>query len=379
MTYLPPVIDADTAQERLALIFPREALDTVLSGPLAGHAVAALLYVGAISEDDVAPQDWRWARPTTVLWLTTEALLHDSDDERSAWYTAALRSNESVTALLTEWGEAFSPRYRENSRETLRDETLRQWRDLGAARVRAGLPTASSAPRWALDRAFADLFHPDLEGAALDDAIDAWTDAHMSTAGKLKAFAARRAADATHAVTVHLPTGGTRILEAGRSSLLLQSVVEEWARRKLLAPLVLTISEPGEKLLVADKQQLAALGMQIDVGALLPDALVVDSGGPDVTFWIIEAVVTDGPVTPERKTELLDWARGQGIPAERCQFLTAFESRNAAPAKRRLKDLAEDSYAWFADEPDLELHWRSIEHTAPPHLAPVTPIGANQP
>lgn len=110
-------------------------------------------------------------------------------------------------------------------------------------------------------------------------------------------------------------------------------------------------------------------------GKLLPDALIVDTDAEPLQFWIIETVATDGPIDEARKQQLLKWAAQQGMPIEHCHFLTAFASRHSPAARRRLKDLANDTYAWFLDDPDSELAWRTIEPPATPtRLATVTPI-----
>lgn len=371
-----PIVSVAECTSRLEQIFPRNGFDTVLSNPLAASAVAAMIYLGSVTDDDTAPSEWRYTRPSMVTWMNDAILERASDEQRDAWYTAAAGGNpkKKIVDLLATWSMMFAPRYADNTRETLRDETFRQWRDLGAAKSKAGLATSSTVPRWILDRAFADLFHPALTGDELTQAIIVWTENHMTTEGKLIALAARRSADAEHAVEVKLPGGGSRRLEAGRSSLILQGVVEQWAPRKLASPMVLTISEPGAKLLVADEAQLSSIGITIDVANLLPDALIVDTARDSFAFWIIEAVATDGPVTEARRAELAAWAANQGIPADRCQFLSAFESRNAGPAKKRLKDLAIGSYAWFLAEPDRELLWDRIEPHSRAQLAAVTPL-----
>lgn len=381
MTHLPPVVDVGTCAERLALIFPRAAFDSTLSNPLAAASVAALLYLGAIEDPDVEPSRWRYARPSMVMWLDDAALAHESVADREAWYAAAVRgkAKRAVTALLGEWGLPFSPRYSDTTRETLRDETWPAWQELGAMRSRVGLPTSSSTSRWALARPFANLFAPDFDVEEVEKVVEAWTAMHMSTNGRTKAFAAREAAKAEHAVPVRLPGGATRLLEPGGASRILRGVIEEWAPRKLLQPLVLSISEPGDKVYLADGAQLAALGIKIDQGTLLPDALLVDAGGDDVDFWIVEAVHTDGEISEPRKALLLAWAAAQGIPAARCRFLTAFESRNAGPARRRLKDLADGTFAWFLAEPERELLWRAIEKNDPVPPASATPIAPTSP
>jgi len=108
---------------------------------------------------------------------------------------------------------------------------------------------------------------------------------------------------------------------------------------------------------------LHALGIKLDVNNVLPDALIADLKAQPVHFWIIEAVATDGPVSTERKKALLAWAAQQNIKADRCSFLTAFLSRNADASRRRLKDLASETWAWYADEPGHELAWYSLAPT----------------
>jgi hypothetical protein len=368
-----PVVSVELCADRLQRIFPREGFDAVFSSPLASAAVAAMIYLGAVHDPDSDTQ--RWVRPSMVMWLNDAALAHDSDAERLAWYEAALGGKKGVETLFSTWGLGSAPRYADNTRETLRDETLPKWRENGAVLTRGGLPTSSSRPRWALEKAFADLFDPELEGDALETQIDDWVATHLNATGRLRAMGARRRSSTIDAVYVTLPTGDTRQLEAGLASLILKGVVEQWATNKLRAPLVLTISEPGDKIYVADERSLRTIGIDIDTGTLLPDALLVDTEAEPLQFWIIEAVATDGPIDEPRKQLLLDWAAQQGIPTEQCLFLTAFESRHSPAARRRLKDLANDTYAWFLDDPDSELVWRTIRPTAAPaRLATVTPI-----
>lgn len=265
-----------------------------------------------------------------------------------------------VAALLQRWGERFDARYADGSRETLRDETFPKWLDAGALRVRPGIKTTSNQPRWASTASFADLFDPALTGDRLVAAVDAWRDAHMSPGGRLKALTAQQRAQRTHAVVVTLPDGETRSLEPGEASVILKGVIEIWANQRLRDGVVLTISEPGDKIYTADREVLRHLAVAIDSMTLLPDAVLVDIGVDPPRFWIVEVVASDGPIDEDRKRALLRWAVSQRIPAGHCRFLTAFGSRNSVPARRRLKDLAVGTYAWYVDEPTCELAWYDI-------------------
>ncbi|MGL5859587.1 MAG: BsuBI/PstI family type II restriction endonuclease [Angustibacter sp.] len=355
-----PLIDPQEAERRLQVIFPRAAFDSVLSSPLAGMAVAALVYADAVSSaDDPAPKV-DWARPSTVIWMSAEALAHGAEDDRKAWRSAAGRGSKHVQSLHEEWGVQYQPAYKENSRETLRDETFRKWREHGALRMRPGLPTSSSLPRWSLLDDFADLFDPQLVDEDFEAAATRWRDAHLDPGTRLRAAFALDAEAAQHAVRVSLPNGTTRTLEPGMSSVILKGVVETWAPTRLGQAVVLTISEPGDKVHVGDERMLQTLGIKIDLTNVLPDALIADIDADPVRFWIVEAVATDGPVSTARRDALLEWAAQQNIKPESCSFLTAFQSRNAPAARKRLKDLAAGTWAWFADEPTHELAWYQL-------------------
>jgi hypothetical protein len=357
---LPP---HELCTERLELIFPRTAFDAVLSSPQAGWAVASMLYVEAVvPADGDLPADARWVRPTMLLWLSDDAYARADEGSRAAWLAAAIgpEAKRTVANLMESWGLGFDPKYGDNSRETIRGHAFPRWLDEGVLRVKPGVKTTSPLPRWALTDAFADLFDPELSEEELGKRVETFRDNHMSPTGKVKALTARRRGDKVHAVSVTLPDGTVRQLEPGEASLILKGVIEAWAPARLKDPIVVTISEPGDKIYTADATMLQRLGISIELSALLPDALLVDIGQSPPDFWIIEAVASDGPIDEDRKAALLKWAAKQRIPSHACRFLTAFGSRNAAPARRRLKDLAVGTSAWYLDEPTRELSWDEI-------------------
>ncbi|MGX1598974.1 BsuBI/PstI family type II restriction endonuclease [Dietzia maris] len=293
--------------------------------------------------------------------MSEAALARTGEKDRLAWRTAAAKGRKFVSALHDEWDEPFQPRYHENSRETLRDETFRNWLQHGAMRKRTDVATSSSSPRWALLDDFADLFDPALTDEQAQARAEQWRETRLDPGTRLRVLHAQRAEQTTTAVHVTLPDGTGRALEPGASSLILKGVIESWAATRLKTPVVLTVSEPGDKVHIGDEQILHQLGIQIDVANVLPDALLADIGSDPVRFWLVEAVATDGPVTEQRRELLLNWAVQQNIAPTSCSFLTAFQSRNAPAARRRLKDLASGTWAWFADEPTHELAWYELD------------------
>jgi hypothetical protein len=115
---------------------------------------------------------------------------------------------------------------------------------------------------------------------------------------------------------------------------------------------------------VPDERRLARAGIHLNVSQLLPDALLVDIGTDPLQFWTVEAVATDGETNEGRRLALLTWAEDQGIEPVQRRFLTAFPSRNAAPARSRLKGLAAGTFACFLDEPGCESAWYEVKNFA---------------
>lgn len=352
-------ISPDEAEKRLLVIFPRAAFDTALSSPLAALAVSVFLHVDAVTTTDEPGDSVRWIGPSAVYWASSEVLAHNSDDDRQAYFEA--RSSKKVAALHEKWDVPYARLYADNSRETLRDETFKMWRRFSVVRMRAGLPTSSSKPRWAMLGDFADLFDSALSDNDVVQAADAWRTKHLDPGARLKAQHAANKEARQHEVQVNLPDGTVRKLEAGDASLILRGVIEQWAPERLIDPLVLSISEPGDKVHLADAALMQSVGVTLDAANVLPDALIVDAGSHPVTFWMVEAVASDGPVTDARKEALLDWAEREGIPRGQCSFLTAFLSRGQPAARKRLRDLGEGTWAWFLDEPGHELAWYSLK------------------
>lgn len=353
---LPALLDDRAAYKaRLEQILPQWITGTTASANDIAAAVAFVLaYCGSL--DGARP-----IRPSTVTWMRDGIAAFRGDDDRRAYYTAAMRSKRAVEALCEEWGVVEARGwYADNTREPIRDETLRTWAENGALRIGAAVETTSPGARYTLAPEFAALLDPALQGDALEAAIEEWQKSHLSPTGRARAVRAHARAKAGEAVTVQLPGGGTRDLHPGTSSHIIRGVIEEFAPARLSDPAVIFISQSGEKINVVDDALLRRLGLPVDQQRLLPDLLLADLDPALDELWLVEVVATDGAIGDERKADLLDWATSHGVRSDRCRFLTGFASRTDPSFKRLLPRLARGSYAWFLDEPDGLLAWADL-------------------
>jgi hypothetical protein len=345
---LPPYLDRATIYQRLQLIFPEGVPQrTYCVREAAASAIFTMLYVGAVEGNSM------WAAPKQIVRMTNAQAGSSKDADRKAYALNSMKPGFQPD------GRAW---YSENSREQIRDETIRQGLiPNNAAIEREGLATTSSLPRYALRSEFASLFDPALSPEGLEIAAEIWRERNLSASALARTVLMRHGATITgEGVLVTFPNGETRRMAAGPSSVISKAVIEDFAKRYLKSPAVLWVSESGAKVVARDDQLAAQLKLKISADRNLPDIILVDLGAEDLQMVLVftEVVATDGPVTPKRREALLKIATDAGFPAERVAFVTAYLDRSHQAFRRTIPELAWRSFAWFAAEPEnlLVLH-----------------------
>lgn len=336
---LPPLLSVDEIQARLRTIFPEGTSHRgYLVREIAAKTVFTMLYVGAIEGSK------RYLGPKHVYRMSDTQAKRQEDQQRDAFNTAALRSG--FKPYRDRW-------YNDNSREPIRDETIKEgFMAVGAVIARTDLSTTSSRPRYALRADFSELFDPNLNGAALTAQITTWQQRHLSpdALARLQIVRQGRTSQAD-AVTITLPSRESRNMQAGESSEITKAVVEVFAQRFLSEPAVIWISESGKKMIERDDALARSIGLEIRPDRTLPDIILADVADPLLLIFV-EVVASDGPINATRRTALLEVARQSKIPENRVMFMTAFMDRNDQAFRRAISNLAWGSFAWAASEPE---------------------------
>ena len=339
---LPPYLDRSAIHIRLKLIFHEGTPQrNYCVREMAASAVFVTLYVGAVEGSD------RWIAPKHVMRMTEQQADRQSDEARDAYRTDVMRPG--FRAEGRRW-------YEENSREPVRDETLRQGLITNNAVIeRQGMPTTSSLPRYALKLDFTALFDPALAGPALAQSIAEWQNNYLSAQALARPVLMRRGAVTTgEGVLVNFPNGETRRMSPGPSSIITKAVIEEFAPLFLVNPSVLWVSESGAKVVARDDELAAMLNLRIAADRNLPDIILIDLGGSGTEQFLlvfVEVVATDGPITEQRRQVLTKIATDAGFPVSRLTFVTAYLDRSHGAFKKTVAELAWCSFAWFAAEP----------------------------
>jgi hypothetical protein len=338
---MPPLLSIPEIHERLPLVFPAGLeMRGYLVREMAAKVLSVFQYGGMIEGME------RYLRPSHIYFFTDVQGASAGDGERFDWI-ANSRKKKFRPA-----GEQW---YADNSREPIRDETIRALLDIGAVGKLAGVPTNASTPIYFLKADFAALFDPTLTKEDFDVLNEAWQKKHLTPAARARmALLAAGKVKRADEVEVKCPDGHVAKMAPGPSSIITKDVVEHFAVNFLPEPALLWVSEGGKKVRYQDDVTARALGIEIDAAKVLPDVIMANVGetGEDTHLIFMEVVATDGPMNQARKDALLEVVRKSGFPECQCLFGTAFEDR-AAPAFRKcLPTLAWGTFAWFRSEPD---------------------------
>jgi len=243
--------------------------------------------------------------------------------------------------------------YAENTRETVRDESIKP---LVAAGVLAQNPDAPgravNSPRTvyqvtpealALLRTF--------DSPAWGAALAGYLAGHRTLA---ETYARRRQAQ-----RVAVDWGEARVeISAGEHSQLIRQVLQEFRPRFAAGSAVVYVGDTGSKWGVCDESALARLGVAVSLHGQMPDVVLYL---PEKQWvLLVECVTSSGPIDGRRYEELAALFAGcrAGLV-----FVTAFPDRRTM--RRYLSVLAWETEVWVADAPDHLIHFNGERFLGP--------------
>lgn len=340
MNILPPYVTREVVFERLPLIFPAGTLNrNFCIRELAASTVFSMLYIGAVEGNG------SYLGPVHIYRMTDEQAVQTDEEARIEYGIKALGRNYKPEGKR--W-------YADNTREPIRDETLREGLvQVGAVLSLPGVPTTSSKPRYFLKKDFANLFDPSLTDETLNVAILEWQKANLSKSALTRlSLAALGSKSNQDFVLVTFPNRETRNLTAGPSAEISKAVIEVFAPIFLEIPGVLWLSTSDDKVVARDDKLAATVGLKIEAGRNLPDIILVDLAPENPLLVFIEVVATDGAVTERRKKAIYDLTDSAGFDRNQITFVTAYLDRESPAFSKTIRGLAWNSFVWLVSEPD---------------------------
>ncbi|WP_198316537.1 BsuBI/PstI family type II restriction endonuclease [Cystobacter fuscus] len=283
--------------------------------------------------------------------LTLLALLELPPD---APWRQAFEPLRGVTELMEFIAKHYRKEYAPNSRETIRRFTLHQFVDSGLVERNPDKP----------DRA---INSPDtvykVNNAALQllrtYGTNKWPErlrAYLKKAPTLREIYAK--AREMHELPVTLAPGLVVSLSPGGQNELIKLIVEQFCSKFTPGGRVLYLGDAGQKERFFPREELAALGVQVDKHGKMPDVVVhhVQKNW----LLLIEAVTSHGPVNPKRHEELRELFKNSRAGLV---YVTAFMDRQTM--SRFLPEISWETEVWVAEAPTHIIHFNGERFLGP--------------
>lgn len=346
MSKLPPYTTRELIAERLPRIFPEGTPHrNYCIRDLATSTIFTMLYIGAIENEDV------FMGPVHVYRMTEEQAALTDDRHRGNYRTEVLSRN--FNPVGKRW-------YADNTREPIRDETLREGLiPVGAVMQRKNIATTSGSPRYYLAKEFASLFSPELYEDELRSAIMQWQMDHLSEDALRRIQLAGLSANYHEdKIIITFPNRETRLLPYGPSTYISKAVIEVFAKKFLKDPGLIWLSSSDRKVVFRDNEYAASIGLNIEADKNLPDIILAELTPPGPLLFFIEVVATDGAITQLRQEAIYRLTDAAGFARSKVGFVTAYNDRESPAFKKTIPGLAWNSFAWFVCEPDKIIHMK---------------------
>ncbi len=275
--------------------------------------------------------------------LTLLALIDlQEDDPWSKSKKRIIRIHDIMTFMQEHYGK----QYAENTRETIRRQTLHQFEQAGIAIRNPDNPLRpTNSPRTVYAIADDALEVIKKFGAATWEAALA---EFVKNKGKLiERYEKRRK---TNLIPVDLPNGTLVNFSPGKHNELQAKILQEFRKRFCPDTKVVYVGDTARKLLHVDRDLLEQLKIPITEHDKLPDVVLYDHKKNHL--FLIEAVTAHGPLSPKRQIELEETLKYSS--AKRI-YVSAFP--DFREFKRHIDNIAWDTEVWIENNPDHMIHF----------------------
>jgi len=283
--------------------------------------------------------------------LTLLALLHLGPETPWSEATAPLLG---ITPMMDYFYAQYGKCYAPNTRETVRRQTVHQFRD--AALVLANSdgpqrPINSGKTVYQIEPSLLALLRSYGE-AEWEKNLEAYT----VTAETLGTQYAEERSKARLPVT--LPDGTALTLSPGGQNVLIEQVLALFLPRFVPDGAVLYIGDADEKFAYYDESVLHILGVTVDRHGKMPDVIIYSAERK----WLIlvEAVTSHGPVDAKRHRELATLFHSASVGLV---FVTAFLTRKAMATY--LDTIAWETEVWVAEASEHLIHFNGERFLGP--------------
>ncbi|TJY01675.1 restriction endonuclease [Lactobacillus amylovorus subsp. animalium] len=274
--------------------------------------------------------------------LTLLALAHL--DTNTEW-AQATNDLYTIRQIMDWMRDHLGQDYAANSRETIRRFTLHQFEAGGIVEPNADKPDRPiNSPKW----------NYRLTPAVLKVIRSVGTSRYIKYLKDFEAQvntwkAQQEEKRDFNEVPVSLPNGDRVKLSAGGQNILIKKMVEEFCPRFAPGGEVLYIDDTNHAFRNDQKKLISSLGIKLPERGKAPDLIVWLE--KEHWLFLMEACSTHGPIDVIRKKELIELFNER---KDQLVFVSCFPDRKVM--RKYLVDLAWETEAWCASDPDHMIH-----------------------
>ena len=252
------------------------------------------------------------------------------------------------------YGPVYGISYEQNSRESFRKETLRQFDRAGIIEMNPEADETSKNSQhnhYRLTPAMLRLLRA-YDGPQWANELATFKATYQSLQELYQG--ARQAVQ----LDVTLPDGFSFTLSPGKHNELERAIIESFRPEFAPGSVVLYVGDTAQKDKYQHVELLAELQLVCDTHDKIPDVVLYDAQRQ--WLFLIEAVTTHGPISPERMLQLAEWSRN--CPAGKV-YVTAFLDK--ATYRKYAADIAWETEVWLADAPQHLIHFNGDRFIGP--------------
>jgi len=291
--------------------------------------------------------------------LTDLGLPRDQQNERSALtllslldlkekdkWSSSKKRNIRIHDILLFIDSSYAKKYAENTRETIRRQTLHQFIQAGIVVINEDEPGRSTnSPKtvYCISNEALNVIKK-YSSEKYKEALDNF----IRSKGKLVEKYAKTIKDED--VAISLPSGREIEPSPGPHNQLQKQIVEILQPRLIPNTKLLYIGDTKRKMLFIDKATLEKLKIPITKHDKLPDVVLYDE--KKKMLFLIEAVTSHGPISPKRQMELEESLTDTDV---RRVYISVFPDFHEF--KKHIDNVAWETEVWIASNPDHMIHF----------------------
>lgn len=275
--------------------------------------------------------------------LTLLALL---DLKKSGRWSESKKRIIRIHDILVFIQKHYGKRYAENTRETIRRQTLHQFEQAGIA-IRN--PDNPSRPTNSPKTVYA-ISNDALKAMRRYGSSDWQHGIQQFVKKKGRLIDKYEKRKKRYSISVGLPDGTLVDFSPGKHNELQVKVIEEFQKRFCPGAKVAYVGDAARKLLYIKENLLKELKIPITKHDKLPDVVLYDPGNNHL--FLIEAVTAHGPLSPKRQIELEEALKD--CKAKRI-YVSAFP--DFSEFKKHVDNIAWETEVWIEQNPDHMIHF----------------------